>query len=134
MGDFLAQRTFFTFILCLFFTNLVPCLALCRLLIAGTESSDLQQILSLLGSTKDLLLTSSYLSDSISTGKHIEFLVTQYLNATDSRWCSWSVSTTVGGRGGGGGLFDERCGQTEAETGFRAHQCIHPCSCLRRGS
>uniref|UniRef100_A0A8C9M7V4 Amino acid transporter heavy chain SLC3A2 n=1 Tax=Panthera tigris altaica TaxID=74533 RepID=A0A8C9M7V4_PANTA len=63
-----------------------------RLLIAGTESSDLQQILSLLGSTKDLLLTSSYLSDSISTGKHIEFLVTQYLNATDSRWCSWSLS------------------------------------------
>uniref|UniRef100_A0A673TDE2 Solute carrier family 3 member 2 n=1 Tax=Suricata suricatta TaxID=37032 RepID=A0A673TDE2_SURSU len=63
-----------------------------RLLIAGTESSELQQILRLLGSTEDLLLTSSYLSGSISTGKHAEFLVTQYLNATDSRWCSWSVS------------------------------------------
>ncbi|XP_077615808.1 amino acid transporter heavy chain SLC3A2 [Crocuta crocuta] len=63
-----------------------------RLLIAGTESSELQQILSLLGSTEDLLLTSSYLSGSISTGKHAELLVSQYLNATDSRWCSWSVS------------------------------------------
>lgn len=63
-----------------------------RLLIAGTESSELQQILSLLGSTKDLLVTSSYLWDSISAGKRTEFLVTQYLNATDSRWCSWSLS------------------------------------------
>ncbi|XP_025301861.1 amino acid transporter heavy chain SLC3A2 [Canis lupus baileyi] len=63
-----------------------------RLLIAGTESSDLQQILSLLGSTKDLLLTSSYLSSPDITGRHTEFLVTQYLNATDNRWCSWSLS------------------------------------------
>nr|XP_045373693.1 4F2 cell-surface antigen heavy chain [Camelus bactrianus] len=63
-----------------------------RLLIAGTDSSDLQQILSLLESTKDLLLTSSYLSDSRFTGNHTDFLVTQYLNATGSHWCSWSVS------------------------------------------
>ncbi|XP_047548415.1 4F2 cell-surface antigen heavy chain [Lutra lutra] len=65
-----------------------------RLLIAGTESSDLRQILSLLGSTKDLLLTSSYLSSSGSTGERMEFLVTQYLNATEDRWCSWSLSQT----------------------------------------
>lgn len=41
-----------------------------RLLIAGTNSSDLQQIVSLLESNKDLLLTSSYLSDSSFTGEH----------------------------------------------------------------
>lgn len=63
-----------------------------RLLIAGTDSSDLQQILSLLEPTKDLLLTSSYLSNSSFTGKQTSFLVTQYLNATGSRWCSWSLS------------------------------------------
>ncbi|XP_070344133.1 amino acid transporter heavy chain SLC3A2 isoform X2 [Equus asinus] len=65
-----------------------------RLLIAGTESSDLHQIRSLLESTKDLLLTSSYLSNPSFTGKHVEFLVTQYLNTTGSRWCSWSLSQT----------------------------------------
>ncbi|KAF5925998.1 hypothetical protein HPG69_016034 [Diceros bicornis minor] len=70
-----------------------------RLLIAGTESSDLQQILSLLDSTKDLLVTSSYLSNSVFTGKHVEFLVTQYLNTMGSRWCSWSVSTRAVGEG-----------------------------------
>uniref|UniRef100_A0A4X1VJV9 Amino acid transporter heavy chain SLC3A2 n=2 Tax=Sus scrofa TaxID=9823 RepID=A0A4X1VJV9_PIG len=63
-----------------------------RLLIAGTDSSDLQQILSLLEPTKDLLLTSSYLSNSSFTGKQTSFLVTQYLNATGSHWCSWSLS------------------------------------------
>ncbi|XP_005351951.1 4F2 cell-surface antigen heavy chain [Microtus ochrogaster] len=63
-----------------------------RLLIAGTDSSDLQQILSILESTSDLLLTSSYLSNSSFTGEHTESLVTQYLNATCSRWCGWSVS------------------------------------------
>lgn len=63
-----------------------------RLLIAGTESSDLQQILSILESTKDLLLTSSYLSNSSFTGEDTEFLVTRYLNATGSHWCTWSVS------------------------------------------
>uniref|UniRef100_A0A8C3X0H1 Solute carrier family 3 member 2 n=1 Tax=Catagonus wagneri TaxID=51154 RepID=A0A8C3X0H1_9CETA len=63
-----------------------------RLLIAGTDDSDLQQILSLLEPTKDLLLTSSYLSNSTFSGKHTSFLVTQYLNATGSRWCSWSLS------------------------------------------
>ncbi|PNI45458.1 SLC3A2 isoform 22, partial [Pan troglodytes] len=62
------------------------------LLIAGTNSSDLQQILSLLESNKDLLLTSSYLSDSGSTGEHTKSLVTQYLNATGNHWCSWSLS------------------------------------------
>ena len=96
MADFLVQRTFSTFDLFLFFTNLAPNPALCRLLIAGTESSDLQQILSLLGSTKDLLLTSSYLSSPSFTGEHTEFLVTQYLNATKNHWCSWSVSTSEG--------------------------------------
>lgn len=63
-----------------------------RLLIAGTESSDLQQIVNILESTSDLLLTSSYLSDSTFTGAHTESLVTKYLNATGSHWCSWSVS------------------------------------------
>ncbi|EHH62004.1 4F2 cell-surface antigen heavy chain, partial [Macaca fascicularis] len=63
-----------------------------RLLIAGTNSSDLQQIVSLLESNKDLLLTSSYLSDSSFTGEHTKSLVTQYLNATGNRWCSWSLS------------------------------------------
>lgn len=77
----------------------MPCSTPCRLLIAGTESSDLHQIRSLLESTKDLLLTSSYLSNPSFTGKHVEFLVTQYLNTTGSRWCSWSVSTTVVGVG-----------------------------------
>ncbi|XP_053418214.1 4F2 cell-surface antigen heavy chain isoform X2 [Nycticebus coucang] len=63
-----------------------------RLLIAGTDSSDLQQISSLLESNKDLLLTSSYLSKSSFTGEHIKVLVTQYLGAIDSHWCSWSLS------------------------------------------
>ncbi|XP_057581977.1 4F2 cell-surface antigen heavy chain isoform X1 [Hippopotamus amphibius kiboko] len=63
-----------------------------RLLIAGTDSSDLQQILSLLESTKDLLLTSSYLSNSSFTGEHTSFLVNQYLDAFGSHWCSWSLS------------------------------------------
>ncbi|XP_045710705.1 LOW QUALITY PROTEIN: 4F2 cell-surface antigen heavy chain-like [Phyllostomus hastatus] len=63
-----------------------------RLLIAGTESSSLEEILRLLGVSRDLLLTSSYLSASGFTGKQMEELVTQYLNATDNRWCSWSLS------------------------------------------
>lgn len=63
-----------------------------RLLIAGTDSSDLQQILRLLEPTRDLLLTSSYLSHSSLTGNHTNFLVTQYLDAFGSNWCSWSVS------------------------------------------
>lgn len=63
-----------------------------RLLIAGTDSSNLQQIVSILESTGDLLLTSSYLSNSSFTGEHTELLVTRYLNATGSHWCSWSVS------------------------------------------
>uniref|UniRef100_A0A8C6FM98 Solute carrier family 3 member 2 n=1 Tax=Moschus moschiferus TaxID=68415 RepID=A0A8C6FM98_MOSMO len=63
-----------------------------RLLIAGTDSSDLQQILSLLEPTKDLLLTSSYLSHSNLTGNHTNVRVTRYLDAFGSRWCSWSVS------------------------------------------
>lgn len=79
--------------------------ALGRLLIAGTGSSNLQEIGSLLESAKDLLLTSSYLSVPPFTGKHVELLVTQYLNATrshltnDSRWCSWSVSAAAVGQG-----------------------------------
>uniref|UniRef100_A0A8D2DV28 Solute carrier family 3 member 2 n=1 Tax=Sciurus vulgaris TaxID=55149 RepID=A0A8D2DV28_SCIVU len=63
-----------------------------RLLIAGTDSSNLQQILSVLENAKDMLLTSSYLSRPSSSGEHVKFLVTQYLNATDNRWCSWSLS------------------------------------------
>ncbi|KAM6161068.1 amino acid transporter heavy chain SLC3A2 isoform 2-T2 [Erethizon dorsatum] len=63
-----------------------------RLLIAGTNSSDLQQLLSLLESTQDVLLTSSYLLSPSPTGEHMKFLVTQYLNGTAGRWCSWSVS------------------------------------------
>lgn len=74
-----------------------PILALCRLLIAGTESSDLQQIVNILESTSDLLLTSSYLSNSTLTGEHTEILVTKYLNATGSHWCAWSVSTLLMG-------------------------------------
>lgn len=63
-----------------------------RLLIAGTESSDMQQIVNILESTGDLLLTSSYLSNSTFTGERTESLVTRFLNATGSHWCSWSVS------------------------------------------
>ncbi|KAF6106287.1 hypothetical protein HJG60_017563 [Phyllostomus discolor] len=63
-----------------------------RLLIAGTELSSLEEILRLLAVSRDLLLTSSYLSASGFTGKETEELVTQYLNATDNRWCSWSLS------------------------------------------
>ncbi|ELW52015.1 4F2 cell-surface antigen heavy chain [Tupaia chinensis] len=63
-----------------------------RLFIAGTNSPDLQQIMSLLGSTKDLLLTNSYLSTPGFTGEHTKFLVTQYLNSTGSHWRSWSLS------------------------------------------
>ncbi|XP_045710764.1 4F2 cell-surface antigen heavy chain-like [Phyllostomus hastatus] len=63
-----------------------------RLLIAGTESSSLEETLSLLGVSRDLLLTSSYLSASGFTGNQTKELVTQYLNATDNRWCSWSLS------------------------------------------
>lgn len=63
-----------------------------RLLIAGTDSSDLQQIVNILESTSDLLLTSSYLSDSTFTGENTKSLVTRYLNATGSHWCTWSVS------------------------------------------
>ncbi|XP_045710763.1 4F2 cell-surface antigen heavy chain-like [Phyllostomus hastatus] len=63
-----------------------------RLLIAGTESSSLEEILRLLGVSRDLLLTSSYLSASGFTGNQIEELVTRYLNATDNCWCSWSLS------------------------------------------
>lgn len=77
-----------------------PILALCRLLIAGTKSSDLQQIVNILESTGgDLLLTSSYLSNSTLTGEHTEMLVTKYLNATGSHWRSWSVSTLLMGEG-----------------------------------
>ncbi|XP_015983416.2 4F2 cell-surface antigen heavy chain [Rousettus aegyptiacus] len=63
-----------------------------KLLIAGTGFSNLEQILSLLRFTKDLLLTSSYLSDRIFTGEHIKFLASQYLNVTNNHWCSWSLS------------------------------------------
>lgn len=64
-----------------------------RLFIAGTNSPSHHQVLSLLESTKDLLLTSSYLSAPlVLPGKHAEFLVTQYLNATNDHWCSWSLS------------------------------------------
>ncbi|KAM4846734.1 amino acid transporter heavy chain SLC3A2 [Thomomys bottae] len=64
-----------------------------KLLIAGTQSSNLQQIVSLLDDTKDhLLLTSSYLSQPSDTVANARFLVTQFLNATDNRWCSWSLS------------------------------------------
>ncbi|KAM6157501.1 amino acid transporter heavy chain SLC3A2 [Rhynchocyon petersi] len=63
-----------------------------RLLIAGTDSSDLQEILKLLDSTSDLLVTNSYLSRPDFAIKDIQFLVTQYLDATGDRWCSWSLS------------------------------------------
>lgn len=57
------------------------------------------------------MLTSSYLSTSSFTGKHTNFLVTQYLDAFGSRWCSWSVSTTVVGEGAGGLLGDRSVGR-----------------------
>ncbi|XP_054426974.1 4F2 cell-surface antigen heavy chain-like [Pteronotus mesoamericanus] len=63
-----------------------------RLLIAGTKSSSLEEILNLLSSSKDVMLTSSYLSASDFTGQQTEALVTQYLSVTDNRWCSWSLS------------------------------------------
>ena len=99
--------------------DLDSCPALCRLLIAGTDSSDLQQILSLLESTEDLLLTSSYLSTSTFTGKHTNFLVTQYLDAFGSRWCSWSVSTTVVGEGAGGLWEEESVGRWRQRRALR---------------
>ena len=99
-GRVVVQRTFsLPFLLSSPVLTWTPALLLCRLLIAGTDSSDLQQILSLLEPTKDLLLTSSYLSNSSFTGKQTSFLVTQYLNATGSHWCSWSVSPTGVGEG-----------------------------------
>ncbi|XP_040837836.1 4F2 cell-surface antigen heavy chain [Ochotona curzoniae] len=63
-----------------------------RLLLVGTGSSGLRPTLDLLESTKDLLLTSSYLASSAFTAEDTKLLVTQYLNATDSHWCSWSLS------------------------------------------
>ncbi|XP_012633637.2 amino acid transporter heavy chain SLC3A2 [Microcebus murinus] len=63
-----------------------------RLLIAGTDSSNLQQIVSLLESTKDLLLTSSYLSKSSFTGEQTKVLVTKFLNTIGNHWCAWSLS------------------------------------------
>lgn len=102
-GEFLVHMpSSFPFLSC---TALDLGFALCRLLMAGTKSSNLQEIVSLLESNNDLLLTSSYLSASPFTGEHVELLVTQFLNATrshltnDSRWCSWSVSATVEGQG-----------------------------------
>lgn len=69
-----------------------------RLLIAGTGSSNLSEIVGLLEPAKDLLLTSSYLAAPPFTGGRVKALVAQYLEATrghlanDSRWCSWSLS------------------------------------------
>ncbi|KAM9660428.1 amino acid transporter heavy chain SLC3A2 isoform 1-T1 [Trichechus inunguis] len=82
-----------------------------RLLIAGTDSSDLQQILKLLNSTEDLLLTSPYLSSAGFTKEHAKPLVTEYLNAAGNHWCSWSVSTTVEG---GGPFAGSGCWEIEA--------------------
>ncbi|XP_055987643.1 amino acid transporter heavy chain SLC3A2 isoform X2 [Sorex fumeus] len=62
------------------------------LLIAGTNSSDLAQILHLLSVSNDVLLTSSYLAHPSHSGEQVQLLITQYLNATDNRWCSWSLS------------------------------------------
>ncbi|XP_054998284.1 4F2 cell-surface antigen heavy chain isoform X1 [Sorex araneus] len=62
------------------------------LLIAGTNSSDLAQILHLLSVSNDLLLTSSYLAHPSHSGEQVQLLVTQYLNATEHRWCGWSLS------------------------------------------
>lgn len=59
------------------------------LLIAGTNSSDLGQLLQLLSVSDDVLLTSSYLAPGLSG---VQQLVTQYLNATNHRWCSWSLT------------------------------------------
>ena len=102
-------------------TNLHSHSVLCRLLIAGTDSSGLQQILSLLEPTEDLLLTSSYLSHSNLTGGHTNLLVTEYLNAFGSRWCSWSVRTAVVGEGAGG-LFEERVVGGRGGSGFWGSQ------------
>lgn len=99
-AGFLIQRTLSLCPFCPVSTlTPLPHLPLCRLLIAGTDSSNLQQILSVLENAKDLLLTSSYLSRPSSNEDHVKFLVTQYLNATDNRWCSWSVSTILAGTG-----------------------------------
>lgn len=112
-GCFLVQRTSSPpFSLSCPVPTLTPALlSLHRLLIAGTGFSTLEQILILLKFTKDLLLTSSYLSDRIFTGEHIKSLVTQYLNITDSHWCSWSVSTMVVGEGAGGVLEERGVGR-----------------------
>lgn len=59
-----------------------------RILIAGMKSEDPQQILSLLESNKDILLTNSYMA----IGMHVKSMVTQYMNATSNSWRSWSIS------------------------------------------
>lgn len=63
-----------------------------RLLIAGTNSSNLGEILHLLSVDNNLLLTSSYLANPNHQRTHTNMLITQYLNATENHWCSWSLS------------------------------------------
>lgn len=110
-GWFPGQGTLLTSSLLHLLSCTNPDTARCRLLLVGTGSSGLRPTLDLLESTKDLLLTSSYLASSAFTAEDTKLLVTQYLNATDSHWCSWSVSPGSGGSrepvgaGGRGGLW-----------------------------
>ncbi|XP_043826793.1 4F2 cell-surface antigen heavy chain [Dromiciops gliroides] len=73
--------------------NLTHSISEDRVLIAGTEASDLHDIMSLLNDTD--LLSSSYLEDfssRSSSGKELQDLVTSYLSAAGNHWCSWTYS------------------------------------------
>ncbi|KAM8970242.1 4F2 cell-surface antigen heavy chain [Sarcophilus harrisii] len=64
-----------------------------RVFIAGTEASELSAIMSLLNDTD--LLSSSYLGNfgkSISSGKELKELVTNYLHAAGNTWSTWTAS------------------------------------------
>lgn len=114
-GGALVQ-IFFSIFLVLPSSNLDSYSVLCRILIAGTNSSNLGEILHLLSIDNNLLLTSSYLASPNHHRTHTNMLITQYLNATENRWCSWSVSCVavgseeafqkevLGGGGFGGGI------------------------------
>ncbi|XP_044536521.1 4F2 cell-surface antigen heavy chain [Gracilinanus agilis] len=64
-----------------------------KVLIVGTEASELSQLMSLLNDTD--LLSSSYLEDfgrRSSSGRELKDLVTSYLDAAGGHWCSWTYS------------------------------------------
>ncbi|XP_074087345.1 amino acid transporter heavy chain SLC3A2 [Macrotis lagotis] len=74
-------------------TNLTHSIHDDRLLMAGTDASDLSEVRNLLNETD--LLSSSYLEDFGRTGssvKELKELISHYLNATGHTWCAWTYS------------------------------------------